>query len=192
VSNLKTDKQPKQLTFDSLNAAPKKQAVDPEPSRQKQISVTQMETTTGIDELTLKIGFRLLPSRLAFSKIKTDLFFDGLYICSALIRVLQGPLATDESEYTWVLNMKDVSAGVYKVRVEMYEVWSSGERLSQTSRETTVDYVPLTRQSRLVRIPTVKSVAGADLAVASSQEKELLSEIKDAAKKEQLSRRDNY
>jgi hypothetical protein len=187
----KTVKPAKQLTFDSLNSAPQKQA-DPKTAPQKQIIITQMETSTGIDELTLKIGFRLQPSRLAFSKVKADLFFETTHISSALIRVLQGPLATDESEYTWVFDMKGVPQGVYRLKVEMYELWSSDEKLNQTSRELTLDYVPQTRQARLVLIPTVKSVAGADLAVVSGKEKTVYSDIEKTAKKEQITKRDNY
>jgi hypothetical protein len=188
----KTDKTTKQLTFDSIPAAPTKQVTDAKPAIQKQITVTQLESITGIDELTLKVGFKLEPSRQAFSKVKADLFFEGTHISSVLIRVLQGPLATDESEYSWVLDTKNLAAGTYRVRVEMYETWSSGERLCQTSKELVVDYVPQTRAARLVRIPTVKSVAGADLTVVSGSEKEMFSEMEKTARKEQLSHRDNY
>ncbi len=187
----KTVKPTKQLTFDSLNAAPQKQA-DSKTASSKHISITQMETEIGIDELTLKIGFRLLPSKLAFSKVKADLFFESEHISSAIIRVIQGPLATDESEYAWVLDMKNLPQSTYRLKVEMYELWSTDEKLNQTSRELTLDYVPKTRQERLVRIPTVKSVAGADLAVVSGQEKGLYFELEKTAKKEQLSQRDNY
>jgi hypothetical protein len=186
----RNSKPTKQLTFDSLNSAPQKQTETK--SSQKQITITQTETSTGIDELTLKIGFRLQPSRLAFSKVKADLFFESTHISSALIRVLQGPLATDESEYGWVLDMKGVPQGVYHLKVEMYELWSGGLKLNQTSRELTLDYVPQTRQARLVRVPIVKSVAGADLAVVSDKEKTVYSDIEKNAKKEQLSKRDDY
>jgi len=188
----KAAKSSKQLTFDSLPAAPTKPDANAKAATPKKISITQMEATTGIDELTLKIAFRLEPSRLAFSKIKADLFFEEANISSALIRVLQGPLGTDESEYAWVLDTKDLAAGVYHLRVEMYELWHSGERLNQTSHELTVDYLPVTRQSRLIRIPTVKSVAGADLTVSSGSEKGVFSEIEENRKKEQFSRRDKY
>ena len=33
----------------------------------------------------------------------------------------------------------------------------------QTIKEVTVDYVPQTRESRFVKVPSVKSVAGTDL-----------------------------
>ncbi len=188
----KTAKPTKQLTFDSLHAASTKHAIEAKQAIPKKITITQMEATVGIDELTLKIGFNLEPSRLAFSKVRADLFFEETNLSSVLIRVLQGPLATDESEYTWVLDTKDLAAGTYHMKVEMFEAWSSGERLCQTSHELTVNYVPQTRKSRLVRIPTVKSVAGADVTVVSDQEKEMISEINKTAKNEQLSRRDTY
>ncbi len=187
----KNVKPAKQLTFDSLNSTPQKQA-DLKTSPQKQIIITQTETSTGIDELTLKIGFKLQPSRLAFSKVKADLFFEATHISSALIRVLQGPLATDESEYAWVLDMKGILQGVYRLKVEMYELWSSGEKVNQTNRELTLNYVPQTRHARLIRVPTVKSVAGADLAVVSDKEKTVYSDIEKIAKKDQVTRRDKY
>ena len=185
---LKPAKPSKQLTFDSVNPQQNKtQSNVP----QKQIHITQMESTVGIEELTL-ISFKLLPSQLAFSKVKADLFFEATHISSALIRVLQGPLATDESEYSWMLNMKGIAGSVYELKVEMYELWHTGEKLNQTSSEMKLDYVPQTRQSRMVKIPTVKSVAGADLAVSSASEKEVYSELERTAKKEQSSQRDSY
>ncbi|MGD6809725.1 MAG: hypothetical protein ACQCN3_08515 [Candidatus Bathyarchaeia archaeon] len=188
----KTAKPTRQLTFDSLPAAPKKQATETKEASQKQICITQIETTTGIDEVAVKVGFKLLPSRLAFSKVAATLFFEELQISSVLIRVLQSPLATDESEYMWVLDTKGIAAGVYCLKVEMFEVWSSGERSCQTSSIVKVDYVPKTRQSRLRKIPTVKSVAGADVTIVSGQEKEMLLEIEKTVKNEQLTRRDSY
>ena len=63
--------------------------------------------------------------------------------------------------------MKGIAEGNYLIRVEMYEPWSSGEKLNFTSKEIAVQYVPQTRADRLVKIPTVKSVAGTDLTVVS-------------------------
>jgi hypothetical protein len=59
-------------------------------------------------------------------------------------------------------------------------------------REMTVDYLPQTRQSRLVRVPTVKSVAGADLAVVSNSQKDIYDELRETQKKEQLCKKDNW
>ncbi|XHH08420.1 MAG: hypothetical protein ACFCUE_12740 [Candidatus Bathyarchaeia archaeon] len=189
---LKIPKPAKQLTLDSLNAASTKQDTNPKPAIKKQIQIIQMETAIGIDELNLKIGFKLEPSRLAFSKVGADLFFEDTHVSSVLIRVLQGPLATDESEYAWLLDTKGIPAGIYRLKVEMYEAWISGEKLHQTSCDVKVDYVPQTRQSRLVRIPMVKSVAGADVSIVSGEEKGMFAEMKENMEKERLSRQDKY
>ena len=86
---------------------------------------------------------------------------------------LRGHLAADDFELTPVLDMKGIPAGTHSIKVEMYELWSSGERFSQAEKEVTVDYVPQTRESKFVRVPIVKSVAGTDLAVISESEKDI-------------------
>ncbi len=178
----------KQLTFDNLPKAPIQTAT----KTPKNITITQIVSTIREDELALKIAFKLFPSMAEFSKIQSDLLFDNQQVDSVSIRVLQGALATDESEYTSVLDMKGIPAGCHSVKVEMYELWDSGERLNQTSREAAVDYVPQTRQSRLVLVPTVKSVAGTDLSVVSESEKDIYREIDKTLRKEQLNKRDNW
>jgi hypothetical protein len=88
--------------------------------------------------------------------------------------------------------MKGIAPGYYIMKVEMFELWSSGERLTQAGKEVKVEYVPQTRESRFVKIPTVKSIAGADLAVESKSEKDVYREIEKTIKKEQLSKRDDW
>ena len=88
--------------------------------------------------------------------------------------------------------MKGIGAGNYLIKVEMYELWSSGEKLNFTLKEITVQYVPQTRESRLVKIPTVKSVAGTDLTVVSSSAKNIYHEIEQDLKKESISKRDEW
>jgi hypothetical protein len=56
----------------------------------------------------------------------------------------------------------------------------------------TVDYVPQTREYGLVKVPSVKSVAGKDLVVDSELEKDVYRGIEKTIKKEQLSNRDNW
>jgi hypothetical protein len=102
------------------------------------------------EELTLKVGFQLLPSKTAFSKIKSDLYFNGKILSSVLITIPQGQLAKDDFELTPLLDMKGINAGSHSIRVEMYEPWSNEEKLSFTSKEVTVEYVPQTRESRLI------------------------------------------
>jgi hypothetical protein len=160
--------------------------------KKSQITITQLAAETGEDELTLKIAFKLQPSKTAFSKVKAGLTFDSHPVNSVLIRIPQGPLATDELEYGWVLDMAGIAAGRYAVEVEMYEVWGSGERLGCASGELLVDYGPQTRQSRLVRVPSVKSVAGADLAVASGEEQGIFADFEESRRKENISQRDEW
>jgi hypothetical protein len=95
-------------------------------------------------------------------------------------------------EYSLILDMKGIAAGSYLFRVEMYELWSSGEKLSFTSKEAVVQYVPQTRESRLVKIPTVKPDASAILTVVSSAAKTIYHEIEEDLKKESTSKRDEW
>jgi hypothetical protein len=88
--------------------------------------------------------------------------------------------------------MKGINPGLHTIKVEMYELWSSGEKLTCTSKEVTVEYVPKRREDRLVKIPIVKSIAGTDLAIASDSEKSIYREIEDSIKKELISKRDEW
>ena len=54
--------------------------------------------------------------------------------------------------------MKEIGAECYLIRVEMHELWSSGEKLYLTSKKNYIQYAPHTMAERLVKIPTVKSV----------------------------------
>jgi hypothetical protein len=74
----------------------------------------------------------------------------------------------------------------------MYEPWSSGEELNFTAKEISVQYVPKTREERLVKIPSVKSVAGCDLIVVSSLAKNIFLEIEQDQKQESISKRDEW
>ena len=144
------------------------------PIQPKQIVITESEAITKEDELTLKVAFKLFPSKAAFSKIKSDLWFENQLIKSALVRIPQGPMNGEAFELTPILNMKGIATGTYSIRFEMYELWSDGEKLSFTSKEMFVEYIPKTRASRLIKIPIVKSFGGADLAVVSESDKKHL------------------
>jgi hypothetical protein len=162
------------------------------PEQKKQIEITEISTTTREDELVLKVGFRLLPSRTAFSRVTSDLYFDDEKIDSLRLRVLQGPLATDASEFSSVLDMTGIGKGQHTIRVEMTELWLSEEKLANTSKEVNIDYVPLRKEDRLVRVPIVKSTAGADLAIISDSEKNIYREIEKEMKRESDSQRDYW
>jgi hypothetical protein len=88
--------------------------------------------------------------------------------------------------------MNGIAAGSHAIKVKMYELWSSGEKLNYTSKEVTVEYVPVKREDRLIKIPIVKSVAGADLAVVSDSGKDIYREIDENTRKEAVSKRDEW
>ena len=182
----------KQSTLDDLsfqfNVAREKDAIKPS----KAIIIDRFSDTSKEDELELKVEFSLLPSQASFSKVNLDLYFQETLLKSAALIIPQSQLMNDSFEYLQVLEMKGVAAGEYLVRVEMYEPWSSGEKLNFTAKEITVHYVPQTRAERLVKIPTVKSVADTDLTVVSSMERDIFREIDEDQKKESISRRDEW
>jgi hypothetical protein len=186
-------KQPKQAKLDNIPKLPNKTPAKPVGDGQKkQITITEIAAVTREDELALRIGFKLFPSRAAFSKITSDLYFDGKKMSSTRLAIIQGPLAADDSEVTSVLDMKGISSGAHIIRVEMYELWSSGEKLTSASKEVTIEYVPLKREDRLIEIPIIKSIAGTGIAVVSDHEKSIYREIEKEMKRDSFSRRDNW
>jgi hypothetical protein len=158
----------------------------------KAIVINEISDATKEDELALKVEFSLLPSNASFSKINLDLYFQEQPINSTTISISQSSLLGDSLEFPQFLDMKGIVAGEYLIRVEMYEPWSSGEKLNFTAKEIAVQYVPKTRADRLVKIPTVKSVAGTDLTVVSSSAKNIYREIEQDQKQEAISKRDEW
>ena len=87
----KSLKESKQLTLDNLPIAPKQElAKTTAQVQEKRIIITDIGTLTKGDELALKVGFKLFPSKTAFSKVQSDLWFDNQQISSDSIRILQG------------------------------------------------------------------------------------------------------
>jgi hypothetical protein len=158
----------------------------------KAIIINNIIATTLEDELALKIGFSLTPSISYFSKVKLDLYFQEHLINSFTLGIPQSSLLKDSLEFPQILDMKGVASGDYLVRVEMYELWSSGEKLNFVSKEILVQYVPVNRADRYVKIPTVKKVAGSDLIVISSSAKTIYSEIDENQRKESNNKRDQW
>jgi len=182
-----------QTTLDSLPEAPKIEPVVTIVNKlKKQIVITDIGFVTKEDELALRIEFGLFPSKKLFSKIRADLFFDRQKLRSVSIMIPQSPLARDDFELTPVFDMKGMTAGSHILRVEMYEFWDSGEKFTYTSKEVRIKYVPLRREDKLIKVPTVKSVAGNDLVVVSESEKDIYREINENMRKEAVSKRDNW
>ncbi len=89
----------------------------------------------------------------------------------------------------WKSNMKGINAGSPTIKIEMHELWSSGEKLSFTSKDVTAEYVPQNRESMLIKAPIVKRFKGGDLAVVSESDKNIYREIEETMKKESASKR---
>lgn len=88
--------------------------------------------------------------------------------------------------------MKGISAGPHTTRVELFELWLSGEKLTPASKELSIEYAPIRREDRLVKFPIVKHVAGADLIVVSDFDKGIYRKIDEEIKKEQAGKRDEW
>jgi len=176
----------KDLAF-QFNINKAKEAIKPT----KTIVINRIVETTKEDELTLKIEFSLLPSKASFSKLCLDLYFEEQLVNSTPLSI-QSSLLGDSLEFPHFLDMKGIAEGAYLIRVEMYEPWDSGEKLNFTIKEIMVQYVPQTRVDRLVKIPTVKTIAGADLLVVPSSAKDIYREIEQDLKKESISKRDKW
>ena len=185
-------KQAKQSTLEDLsfqfNIERTREAIKPT----KVIVINKISDTTKEDELALKVEFRLFPSKASFSKVNLDLFFQEHLLNSTTIGIPQSTLLNDTLEFPLILDMKGIVAGEYLIRAEMYEMWSSGEKLNFSFKEIAVQYVPQNREARYVKIPSVKSVAGTDLTVVSSSAKNIYREIEKDQKQEEISKRDEW
>jgi hypothetical protein len=184
-------KQSKQTTFDSLPTVQEKLTQKAEAHSNKQIIITEIGNETKEDDLDLKVVFRLIPSRAAFSKITAELYFDGQKMHCCAVRIPQGPLSADAYELPVPLDMMGIGAGPHFIRVEMFELWNSEEKLTPASKEVTIDYVPVRRQDRFIKIPIVKNAA-AEIDVVSEPERDVYREIEKDSKKELVGRRDDW
>jgi hypothetical protein len=183
----------KQSTLDSPAEPKQEAAAEPVMAEQKkQIEITDLTTSTREDELVLTVGFKLLPSRTAFSRVGADLFFDEEKIDSLRLRILQGPLASDSSEFSSVLDMTGLAAGKHNIRVDMFELWGSDERLGSSSKELSIDYVPVKREDRLMKVPVVKKVSGESLDIVTETQKHVYRELEEEMKRESEGKRDYW
>jgi hypothetical protein len=159
------------------------------PFRSKQIRITQLVSNTkNYDELNVDADFRLDPSKKDFSKIRYTIWFDGQKAHSDLIEIPQSLIASDEFQIKRILDLRGMVPGIHTVKIELCDLFSP----SCTSKETTIEYKPLTKEERFRIIPTVKKTEGVDISILSNGEKEVFREIKDTLRKEQISKRDKW
>ena len=92
-------KHSKQTTLSSLPDPCKKELGKAILSVQKkQIEITDINISIREDELAFKVGFRLLPSRTAFCRVTSDLYFDELRIDSLCLRILPDKLFSNRQD----------------------------------------------------------------------------------------------
>jgi hypothetical protein len=72
------------LTLDSLFAQNKEPSRPNTKKQEKQIVITEIVALPKEDELALKVSFKLVPSKTAFSKVQLNLWFDNQQINSPL------------------------------------------------------------------------------------------------------------
>jgi hypothetical protein len=185
-------KQAKQSTLEDLSFQFNIERTNDTNKPIKAIVINRISDATREDELALRVEFSLLPSPSAFSKVNLDLYFQEILLKSVSFHILQSELLGDNLEYPLALDMRGIAEGNYLLRFEMYEPWDSGEKLNFVAKEIAIQYVPQTRADRLVKIPTVRSVAGADLTVVSSSAKDIFREIEQDQKQEEKSKRDEW
>jgi len=119
--------------------------------------MTEIAGVTKEDELTLKISFKLKPSKKSFSRITLQLHFDQNQMKPKTIRIPQGTIASNDSELNPVLDMKGISPGTHVIKAEMYESFASREKLTSTSKEINIEYAPSKRENQLVRSQSLKT-----------------------------------
>jgi hypothetical protein len=185
-------KHSKQSTFDNVSEPKSEPAKVITTESRKQIEIAEITASTREDGLAFRVSFRLLPSKTAFSRLTSDVYFDKHKLDSLRLRIIHGPLAADDLEFSFVIDMTGIAQGQHCLRVEMYELWSSKKKLTYASKEIPVEYVPVRREGRLIKVPIMKTIVGADFSIVSDSEKEIYLEIEENMKKETISKRDEW
>ncbi|KON33005.1 MAG: hypothetical protein AC479_05935 [miscellaneous Crenarchaeota group-6 archaeon AD8-1] len=144
------------------------------------------------DELALKVDFSLLPSKVSFSKLKADLWFDNTKVKSVQFDILHTFGRTDDFSLRATLDFFGVKPGSHAVKVELYEVSSFRKNLAYAVKETTVEYNPPSKKERLKKVLAIQKVEGQGIAIVSENEKEIYKEIEDSIKETVAAKEDKW
>jgi hypothetical protein len=177
----------KQATFDNL---PKTTETPRAPKPQKSISL-QLSHILKEAELELKVNFHLMPSRMHFSNLVLDLFFDNNKVNSYLIAIPPSRLLSDELEFPITMDMTGISPGEHVIKVDLDEKWQSGEVMTHASQYVVLSYLPVRREDRYVKVPLVRKIDGA-FRIILPDEQELYQKIAEQNRKEHASKRDPW
>lgn len=180
-------KRAKQATFDNL---PKTAETPKAPKPQKSISL-QLSHTIKEAELELKVNFRLMPSRMHFSNLQLNLFFDNDKVNSYLIAIPPSRLLSDELEYPITLDMTGIPKGEHVIKVDLAEKWQSDEVLTQASQYVVLSYQPVRKEDRYVKVPLVRKIDGT-FRIILPDEQELYRKMSELNRKEHASKRDPW
>jgi hypothetical protein len=183
----------KQMTFDSPTRFSEKKSFDIKLQiNKRQIILNEIDTILRDDELIVKIGFSLSPSKASFSRIKCDLFFNSQPLKRNLVAIPQSQILTNDFELTpIILDMKGLDAGIYTIRVDLCELLPLVNGTC-SSREITVRYFPSKKEVRYIKIPIVKRFEGEALEVMSEFDKNIYRDINQTIKKELASKQDEW
>lgn len=177
----------KQATFDNL---PKNTETPKETKPQKSI-IIQLSYKTKENELDLSISFRLFPSRMHFSNLLLDLYFDNNKINSYLIAIPPSRLLSDELEFPITLDMTGICQGEHVIKVDLADKWETGEILTHSSQYVVVQYSPIRREERYVKVPLVRKIDGA-FRIIMPEEKKLYQALEKGNRQELASKREKW
>ena len=177
-------KQVSQLKLSGFPSEPQKEM----PRKRKEIRVTSISSVAKFDRVSLFVEFRLIPSKIVFSKLRFALWFDGQEITSVVVRIPQRFGDSNEFQLKSELDMRGISAGAHTVKVELQDLFSPCFGF----REEIIDYVPVDRKAAYREIPIVRKIEGESIIVVSESEKKILKEIRKAMKKDIASSRDEW
>ena len=181
-------KKTKQYTFDTLPEPKPHPAIS---KTEKSILIAQLEYTIKENVLELSITFSLLPSQNHFSNLTLELFFDDNKLNSYLISIPPSQLLSNELEFPISLDMKGICPGPHTIKVEMFERWSTGEKLTGASRYVIVEYSSTRKEDNYVKVPFVRKIDGA-FRIILPQEKELYQQLERNQRQELDSTRDHW
>ena len=180
-------KRAKQSTFDNLP----KTAESPKQAKPEKSIIIELGHATKEDELELAISFRLLPSRMHFSNLLLDLSFDGCKVNTYRVAIPPSRLLSDELEFPIALDMTGIPKGDHVVKVELSEKWETGEVLTYASKYVVVQYSPVRKEDRYVKVPLVRKIDGA-FRIVLPEEKELYESLDKGHRDELNTKRDRY
>ena len=182
--NLTSSAQYKQQKLDVFPAELQREP----PKTSKQIIINSLDSMTKYDEMVLTVAFKLIPSKTVFSKVRSTLWFDSEEVKSDLINIPQGFGYSDEFQLNYELDMREIAAGAYAIKVELHDLFSPCSAV----KEQTIEYVPQDRKAAYRKIPIAKKITGEDFTIVSRSDKEIYTDIDKARKSELNSKRDKW